>query len=206
MKKLGYIISEGSYKDEMSARQIFKSKCTSDYFRIGFIEKAKQRLYGSEFVVDAENKKSINQLFYYLIGSEEFEGDLNKGILLIGNIGNGKTVLMESFIDVFNETSDKIITSIHAKDIALILAKKDVGYLNKRPLFIDDIGKEQETIKNFGTVIHPLEDVINERYKNFGLTFGTSNFKLEDMPYSKHMIDRMKQMFNIMTLPGNSRR
>lgn len=113
---------------------------------------------------------------------------------------------MESFIDVFNETSDKIITCIHAKDIALILAKKNVGYLNKRPLFIDDIGKEQETIKNFGTVLHPLEDVINERYKNFGLTFGTSNYKLEDLPYSKHMIDRMKQMFNIMTLYGNSRR
>ena len=39
-----------------------------------------------------------------------------------------------------------------------------------------------------------------------GLTFGTSNLKLEDMPYNKHTIDRMKQMFNIIVLPGKSRR
>ena len=73
-------------------------------------------------------------------------------------------------------------------------------------MVLDDIGKEQAAIKNYGTIEHPLEDVINKRYNNFGLTFGTSNYNLKDMGYSTHTIDRMKQMMNVIVLPGKSRR
>lgn len=206
MKKVGDIIGEGTYKDEMSVRRIFKSECDIHKFKSIFIDAAKKRLYGNEFIVDAENKNQINQLYYYLIGSDQFSGNLNNGILLMGAIGNGKTILMESFIEVFNATSNKVITVIHSKDIARIITDHELGYLNKRPLFVDDIAKEQEAIKNYGTTVHPFEDVINERYKNFGLTFGTSNYKFEDMPYDRHTIDRMRQMFNVIILPGKSRR
>ncbi|MCK5600297.1 hypothetical protein KAR91_00330 [Candidatus Pacearchaeota archaeon] len=206
MKKINDIISEGSYKDSMSMRRIFNSQCSPQKFKEIFIEGAKSRLYGNEFLVDNDNKEAINQLYYFLVGSKEFNGELNKGIILMGSIGNGKTVLMESFIDVFNETSGKIVTCIHSKDIARINTDNPVGYLNKRPLFIDDIGKEQESIKTYGTIVKPMEDLINERYKNFGLTFATANYKYDDMSYSNHTIDRMKQMFNIIILPGNSRR
>ena len=204
--KLKDIISEGSYKTIGSETRKFKSFCTHEQFKDLFIEAVKLKLYGDEFIVDENNKQVINQLYYFLSGSDKFTGNLNRGILLMGDIGNGKTVLMESFIYVFNKTSSKIITSIHSKDIARILDEEVIGYLNKRPLFVDDIAKEQESIKNYGTVVKPLEDLINERYKNFGLTFGTSNYKFTDMPYSNHTIDRMKQMFNVIVLKGETRR
>ena len=206
MNKLGDIIKAGDYKDKMCISRIFKASCTPEQFSSTFLAAAQRRIYGNSFTVDESNKEVINQLYYYLVGSDKFTGNLVKGILLLGVIGNGKTVLMESFVEVFNLASNKIITYIHAKDISRIIVDKELGYLNKRPLFIDDIGKEQEAIKNYGTTIHPFEDVINERYKNFGLTFGTSNYKLEDLPYDKHTLDRMKQMFNIIVLPGKSRR
>ena len=206
MAKIGDIISEGKYKDEMSERRIFKAECSIEQYRNIFIDEAKRRMYGNEFIVDSDNKNQINQLYYYLVGSDQFVGNLNRGVLMMGAIGNGKTVLIESFIEVVNLTTNKRILSIHSKDIARIITENEIGYLNKRPLFVDDIAKEQETIKNYGTTVHPFEDVVNERYKNFGLTFGTSNYKFTDMPYDRHTIDRMRQMFNVVILPGKSRR
>ena len=173
-----------------------------------FIESATSKIHSTEdfYLVDDQNKDVINQLFYFLINSKHFTGDPIKGVLMIGAIGGGKTVLMEAFIEIFNEVSGKVVTCLNSKDLVEIQKKYGYDYLHKRPLFIDDIGKEQTVINTYGTVSKPMEDLINDRYKTAGLTFGTSNLKLEDMPYNKHTIDRMKQMFNVIILPGKSRR
>lgn len=207
MEKIGNVIKKGEYKKPLQ-RSMFKCSISSIKFADLFIESATSKIHSTEegYLVDDNNKNIINQLFYFLNGSVLFSGDHIKGILLIGAIGGGKTVLLESFLDVFNEVSGKIVTNINAKDLIDIQKKYGYDYLNKRPLFIDDIGKEQTTINTFGTVSKPMEDLINDRYKTAGLTFGTSNLKLEDMPYNKHTIDRMKQMFNIIELPGKTRR
>lgn len=206
MNRVGDIISKGEYKSSLLHVRKFKAKCTKDQFIKLFIEAATSRMFGNSFKVDDNNRETINQLFYFLVNSDKFEGDLNRGIIIMGNIGNGKTVIMESFIDVFNATSDKVITSIHAKDVARLTSEMPIGHYNKRPLFIDDIGKEQDTIKVYGTIQHPMEDLINERYKNFALTFMTSNYKYENMAYPKHATDRLRQMMNKLVLKGESRR
>jgi hypothetical protein len=206
MKNLGDIIKEGEYRNANAQVRKFRAVCTPADFKDKFLLAVSGKLYGGNFIIDHTNKEVINQLYYYLSGSGQFKGDLVKGIIIMGDIGTGKTVIMDSFIDVFNEVSDKIITSIHSKDVSRILLENEVGYLNKRPLFIDDIGKEQEAIKNYGTEVHPMEDLVNERYKNFALTFATTNYKFADMSYSRHTIDRMKQMLNVLILTGKSRR
>lgn len=201
------IIKKGEYKKPLQKR-IFNVQIMPDVFANLFITAAAKRIYQTDtsYIIDDENKEAINQLFYYLIDAPQFNGDPIKGILMIGAIGGGKTVLMESFIDVFNEVSGKIASCLNSKDMVETQRIFGYNYLHKRPLFIDDIGKEQTTINTFGTVSKPFEDLINDRYKTGGLTFGTSNLKLEDMPYNGHTIDRMKQMFNVIVLPGKSRR
>ena len=207
MEKVRDIIKTGEYRKPLQKR-VFNCNISAEDFSRTFLESATHRIHSSEdsYLVDDNNKEIINQLFYYLNGSGKFHGDHIKGLLLIGAIGGGKTVLLESFIDIFNYISGKIMTCVNSKDLVEIQKKYGFDYLSKRPLFIDDIGKEQTTINTFGTVSKPMEDLINDRYKTAGLTFGTSNLKLDDMPYNKHTIDRMRQMFNIMILPGNSRR
>jgi len=207
MEKVGDIIKRGEYKKPIQKR-IFSCSLTAEKYSKMFIAAATDRIHSTEesYKVDGENTNAINQLFYFLNGSDNFNGDPIKGILLIGAIGGGKTVLMESFIDIFNEISGKIVTCINSKDLVDVLKKYGYDYLHKRPLFIDDIGKEQTTINTYGTVSKPMEDLMNDRYKTAGLTFGTSNLKLEDMPYNKHTVDRMRQMFNVIILPGGSRR
>ena len=207
MESVGDILKSGSYKKPIVQR-IFKCNISATDYAEKFTELATGRMVfsGGDFVVDDDNKDIINQLFYFLVGSDKFNGDPIKGILLMGPYGTGKTIIMESFIDIFNSDSDKRIKSVNSKDIARIQAENEIGFLDKRPLFIDDIGKEQTVVNNYGTVSKPMEDVMNERYKNGAFTLGTSNLKFEDMPYNGHTMDRMKQMFNVMVLPGKSRR
>ena len=207
MGKIGDIIKTGEYKKPVQ-RRIFNAKISSEDFARMFIESATCKIHSTEdsYIVDDNNKDAINQLYYFLVGSKLFKGDLIKGLLLIGSIGGGKTVLLESFIDVFNEVSGKVMVNISSKDLTEIQNKHGSDYLKRRPLFIDDIGKEQTTINTYGTVSKPMEDLINDRYRTAGLTFGTSNLTLEDMPYNKHTLDRMQQMFNVIVLPGKSRR
>jgi len=207
MKTLNDIIKVGEYKKEKPLR-IFKALIHSNTFAERFIGFATNKIVYSEkpYIIDESNKEVINNLFHYINGNIEFQGDLSKGILLIGPIGTGKTIIMESFCEVFNECSNKIITIVGSKNIVDILSTNGYDYLNKRPVFIDDIGKEQTKINTYGTVSKPMEDLINERYKNESLTFGTSNLKIEDMPYNPHTLDRIKQMFNVIILKGKSRR
>jgi DNA replication protein DnaC len=161
-----------------------------------------------EFIIDEDNKEVINQLYFYLIGSERFEGDLYKGIMLSGNIGSGKTLIMNSFLKIIEDLSIKIITKLHSKAIASHLKEKGEDYLNKRPLFIDDIGKESKIVNDYGTVKNTIPDLFALRYDFGAWTFATCNYKSPELKefYGETIFDRFKELFNNMKLTGNSRR
>lgn len=205
--KAGDIIKLGKYKKPIQSR-VFNCLISPEDFARRFLEAATSKIHSSEdnYIVDDQNKEAINQLYFFLVNDSKFTGDPIKGILLAGAIGSGKTVLIESFLSVFNDVSGKVVISVSSRDIVNMQDEKGYDYLNRRPLFIDDIGKEQTVINTYGTISKPMEDLLDRRYKSAGLTFGTTNLKIEDMPYNKHTIDRMRQMFNIIELPGKSRR
>lgn len=207
MDKVGNIIKSKAHRNPVFLRQ-YKAECDSQKFGELFLQSATNKLYFKDetFVVDGFNKDVINQLFFYLSNSVLFDGDHRKGILMAGALGCGKTVIMEAFMDVFNATANKVVASIDAKGIAKVVAEKPHGYWHKRPLFIDDIGKEETDVISYGNKSKPFEDLIEHKYRTCGLTFGTTNLKLEDMPYNQHILDRMKEVFNIVVLPGKTRR
>ena len=45
---------------------------------------------------DIKDKELNNQMVFYLARDKRFTGDLNKGIMFIGNVGSGKTRMMQS--------------------------------------------------------------------------------------------------------------
>ncbi len=156
-----------------------------------------------KFVVDLENKKFIENLYLYLTGNEDCEWKLNRGILVIGNYGSGKTILMLAFVGVNNFLAHnyrgKLIETIKYKEIE---TDKDLIKETKKPLFIDDFGKETKTVNDYGTKKNPVYELISARYEDGGVTFGTSNFDekdLEDM-YGEYLFERIKSMFNIIRL------
>jgi DNA replication protein DnaC len=164
-----------------------------------------------EYSVDDENKHFLVNLKYWLYNDEKCVFDLNKGILLLGKVGCGKTLLLETFCNLYNRIAKKIISPLIKITNSRILTKEileDSQQHNKRHLYIDDLGKEPNNINNFGTNEKPIAELFyyRSRYKVF--TFATANYNLESFAefYGTSTVDRFKDIFNIVELKGESKR
>ena len=92
----------------------------------------------STFVFDKFNEKLIDQLYNYSTGRDS-ELDVNKGLLILGGFGTGKTLILKSWVSLINSFEQKIITSYHSKELTIVLPKIGMDALLKKSLFIDDI-------------------------------------------------------------------
>jgi DNA replication protein DnaC len=196
---------------KIKSRRIY-IKLSPDEFQEIFMLNAKiemaKRNKEREFEIDENNKLVINQLYLYLIGSDKFKGDLNRGIMLSGNVGTGKTMMINAFLGIIQQLSNKIVTSLHAKKVSSYLKEKGDDYLIKRPLFIDDLGKETKIVNDYGTVKNTIPDLFAIRYDTGAWTFATNNYSFDTLQefYGETIVDRFKEMFNNLKLTGDSRR
>ncbi|MGV8829332.1 MAG: hypothetical protein ACWA6U_13565 [Breznakibacter sp.] len=171
----------------------------------------KMRGVNRSFEFYEQDKPIIQQLFLYATCHEKCEYPLNKGLVFMGNNGTGKSILMESFIDVFN--NDRVSKKVRKMDaIGLVnLVCNDINILHDlkfRPLFIDDIGKEPFESKSYGTPVFPFRDLIATRYGKGGVNFFTSNHQLKSLheKYGNFIGDRLKEMCTFIPMIGESRR
>jgi DNA replication protein DnaC len=199
-------------KEEMINRRVYL-RLSHETFLEAFILIANtqmtKRNNRGEFIIDDENKELINQLYYYLTGRLEFKGDLGKGVFLTGNVGTGKTLIINTIIQIIQELTNKRITVFHAKEVHSRVSKQDdEKYYHKRPLFVDDIGKEPNVVNSFGTKTSPIADLFAARYDLGAWTFATSNHTKPDLIklYGESTVDRFREMFNVIPLTGDSRR
>lgn len=199
-------------RDEKKAERPEITLDSSDFGKIfRLTAKANMLKKGTDkdFIIDENNKHVINQLYFYISNSDKFEGDLNKGILLIGKIGTGKTLIMNTIIDMISMFSNKIFTCKHAIELSKIANSEYIEMNKKKPMFVDDIGKESKQSNDYGTVFSPITDLFAMRYNYGAWTFATSNYTLEKGltgHYGETITDRFKEMFNVFILKGNSRR
>lgn len=169
------------------------------------------------YIVDDYNKNIINQMYLYILGSPKCEWDLNKGLFLGGKVGCGKTLLMQVFTSILQDISGYVIEMIPSRMLGQLLLTYGIEHYVKRPLFIDELGRENLQENHYGRIIRPFEEIISYSYEYGTRKFFTSNFTPERLGqgydengnkigYGQYILDRIIETCNIAVLPGESRR
>jgi DNA replication protein DnaC len=168
------------------------------------------------FVIDEYNEPVISQIYLYLKMNDKFSGDLQKGVMLVGKYGSGKTLIMQAMSEMYNtavrtlQVRHPILRFVKSTELLYSVKEKSVNDFSRMPLVIDELGREPKQIMDFGNLTSHMIELLCERYDNGAWTHGTSNFTLETLAsenqYGKMTGDRIKSMFNFIELTGESRR
>lgn len=175
-----------------------------------------RRRESTAFVIDTHNRSVLEQLYLYLRQDSRFDGDLRKGILLMGKYGCGKTAIMQSFVEMYNtiilelNIRRPMLKFVKSTELLETLKNQSVKNFAQMPLVIDELGREPKQIMDYGNLRSPMIELLSERYDTGAWTHGTSNFTLEtlssDTHYGRMTGDRLKAIFNFIELKGGSRR
>ena len=174
---------------------------------------------GKEFeIID---KELVSGLFLYFTDNPDSPYDLRKGIWLEGTIGTGKTTLMRVLREFmiqqrkgFRMDSAGEIACIYAGTGDLDTYTLNVNGYSEKPieLCIDELGREQLPANYFGNKLNVMQYILQQRYgywQSKGLrTHVTTNLDTKKLKekYEEYILDRCRQMFNIITLTGKSKR
>ena len=192
-------------------QRVFDFKKTLRY--IQFLGKSK---YGEEFKIHRSDVVTLHRLIIYMIHEDrqckKYNIDLNKGILLIGPIGSGKTSIMNLLrVFLFKEQLYNIKSS---RDIALEYQREGVEIINRygkkhTPLFIDDLGVESNS-KFYGNECNTIGEILLQRYdllRNYQIiTHATTNLNADELEelYGKRVRSRLREMFNLISFPAET--
>jgi DNA replication protein DnaC len=168
------------------------------------------------FEIDEYNEPIIEQLYLYATNNSSFKGDLNKGIMLQGKFGCGKTLIFETYSMLHNSIIGKfslhrpLLTFIKSVELQEQLMRQSAYMFIHRPLIIDEFGRESKTVQDYGNIMRPISELLSLRSDAGTPTHGTTNFTLETLSsedfYGAMIGDRLKMMFNFITMKGESRR
>ena len=175
-----------------------------------------QKRFGSDFRIMRVNKIILKKLMMYAIQDQEnckkYAIDPNKGILLVGTIGCGKTSLMQLFNLLtyehikYNVKPTRAIAGEYLQNGYETILK--YGNTDKIYCF-DDLGIEQN-MKHFGNESNVMAEILLSRYdllRNRGIiTHATTNLNANELEklYGNRVRSRLREMFNLITFPENA--
>ena len=172
-----------------------------------------------DFKINDNNREAYNTLFKYFLKRDNLEEiDNNKGILLVGSYGSGKTLAMKIFKIFYNNVNNskyknyfEIFTTDEIIDSYSIHGREGINSFNRNnDICIDDLGADSGEHYHYKEVEDPISILLYKRYDmftNLGLkTHATTNLAVNNLSsrFSERIIDRMYEMFNIVYLPGES--
>ena len=178
------------------------------------------RMIIPDFKVDDDNRRVIADMFNYFLNIPG-KLDLNKGLWLEGDLGTGKSSLMQIFSKFMIARQDGYMIHIcsHIANEYSIHGSIDKytynqsGYCGKPVLMcFDELGRESCPANHFGQKLNVMQHILHIRYSLWQIeglkTFITTNLDADGIEelYDDYIRDRRKEMFNIIALTGKSRR
>lgn len=198
-------------------------------FKLYFELDVKKPLIQSEDFLE-----NLKPLFYYFTGNlDSFKRcsrvsdvsipGLDKGLLIIGDFGNGKSTIMNVLERCMIGTS-KYFKGYSANDVVLQFEGCEspsereflIKRMSKGTLYFDDI-KSERMANNYGKT-EIFREIFENRYNNKAKTFVTCNYKkgyegdlgngLVEFgeKYGNRVYDRIFEMYNVIEFKGKSLR
>lgn len=189
---------------------------------LNYLEFHGKLTYGQAFKIQEKDKPVILKLLIYAIRDKsnalKLGIDINKGILLSGPIGCGKTSIMHLLKPFMYQKQEYKIKT--CREISYEFAKQ--GYEALQPYTtksmhqnrlsgycFDDLGAEQQ-IKHFGNDCNVMAEILISRYENFiennSITHITTNLSASEIEkhYGNRLRSRMRNMFNLISFESES--
>jgi len=176
-------------------------------FQTQFLEKSKD--FVEKFDIDEANKEALKSIFKYFAGINTTKYPINKGLLIHGTIGSGKTLVFKII--------QKLIKGIAINNSRDVVADFNIGgfeaidnYIKTRTRVFDDIGQERNG-KYYGNETNVIQELIIRRYERFQnsgqITHFTTNFGAKEhfiTRYGERAYDRLREMCSSIILGDNN--
>ena len=183
---------------------------------------SKGNLVEAGFTLIGNDTDYYMDLIRYFHGDEWFSGDMNKGLLITGPTGTGKSLSM-AIMRNYRKIDD--VKFIHNGNILPLDYDVINGYMinhsfmnngfdalqdyiNRVIIYIDDFGLETREVQYYGSKVDAVEYILTERHRLNKMTFASSNLPKTELQkiYGDRLYSRFKEMFNFITLMGNDKR
>lgn len=169
-----------------------------------------------DFVVDDRNRKTIGNIFDWCIRNKKGELDPCKGLWIYGNIGTGKSTLMKAVIRFIGQywlrdSGEKVNPRwMNVPTYCGKYATDGFSVFESIPMGLDEMGTEIAPTNHVGNKLNVMAHLINTIYDNrsdmpYIVTTNRSLKGILEM-YGERTIDRIGQLFNLIEIPGASRR
>ena len=185
---------------------------------LSYLDAKGRMIFGKDFKIHSEDLEIIYKLCLYTIQDvekcEKYKIDPNKGILLSGPVGCGKTSLMKLVRHLTpHKKKYKMIPSRNAVFSFNHIGFKTIeDYGNSGFYCFDDIGVEPKG-KHFGQDCNVIGEILLSRYDLYLnprkkiISHGTTNLNAEELEerYGNRVRSRMRQMFNLLAFKKTSK-
>lgn len=141
------------------------------------------------------------------------------GLLICGSVGTGKTTMLKAIFKMLDEhrhcLRGNFYVGVMGWNSAIEITNECIHHYNlyesdasRTYLGIDDLGQEPEEINIFGSITHPLRDILLDRYERNQITIITSNLTPRDITerYGERVGDRLHEMMQVILFNGQSYR
>lgn len=203
-----------------------KKECNTTLFSKKLIWDAFTSNQPENYIIGLNNSEIIYTILKYFRGSSDFnsygiiknKASLDKGILIHGDYGVGKSLLFEILHKTgkqlykehrfknmrFDCISTGSFVDDYMRSVKLNDSNFNINRYYKHQLYIDDLGFEKKAFLDFEL----LAQVLFERHRNKEKTFVTTNLSPSEITarYSELIGDRLPEMFNIIKWEGESLR
>lgn len=210
-----HIITEGSVQYQLG--ELKGSQILYDFDKILIYLDAKGKLlFGKKFRIYKEDREIIFKLCNYFIkdyaNCKKLNIDLNKGILLSGPVGCGKTSLMKLLRHIVPHFKSYEVLATRN----IVFAFNHTGYKtiesfgNNKLYCFDDLGVEP-TGRFFGKDCNVMGEILLSRHELFlkykFKTHGTTNLNAQELEerYGNRVRSRMRELFNLIGFDKDSR-